>query len=68
LSFVGKGDSGAGFTVRSHTGSFKIIGIVSAAILEFGENCRSDSYAVFTNVPLFVDWILTQTGRADEIR
>lgn len=68
LDFSGKGDSGAGFVTESHSGSYKIIGIVSAAILNSTENCRPDSYVVFTNVPLFVNWILTETDRVDEIR
>jgi secreted trypsin-like serine protease len=68
LEFPGIGDSGAGFVTESHSGSYKIIGIVSAAILSSTEKCNSDGFVVFTNVPLFVDWLLTQIGRADEIR
>ncbi|KAL7013544.1 hypothetical protein ACKWTF_015456 [Chironomus riparius] len=62
-----KGDSGAGFVTESLSGLYQIIGIVSAAILSLTENCQPDSYVVFTNVPLFVNWILTETGRADVI-
>ena len=53
--------------VESKSGAFKIIGIVSVAVLNTTENCSSNSYAVFTNVPLFVEWILKETGRKDEI-
>ena len=66
--FLGKGDSGAGFVVRSPTSSFKIIGIVSASLLRQDENCRPDNYVVFTNVPIFVDWILKEIDREKEIR
>lgn len=68
LEFPGKGDSGTGFVIESHYGAYKIIGIASAAIFSLEENCKPDSYAVFTSVPKFVDWILTETGRAEEIR
>ncbi|XP_070504868.1 uncharacterized protein [Chironomus tepperi] len=62
-----KSDSGAGFVVESHFGSSTIIGIVSSATISNTENCKFDSYVVFTNVPKFVNWILTETGRADVI-
>ncbi|XP_070504895.1 uncharacterized protein [Chironomus tepperi] len=62
-----RGDSGAGFVVKSFKSTFEVIGIVSAAILARDENCRANSYTVFTSVPLFVDWILREIGRDKEI-
>jgi secreted trypsin-like serine protease len=56
-----QGDSGGGFYVQNdnvHT----VSGIVSAGF----PNCSASPYAVFTNVPKFVDWIKKEMAKEDE--
>jgi secreted trypsin-like serine protease len=55
-----QGDSGGGFYVQNDN-SYTVSGIVSAG----SPNCNASQYAVFTNVPKFVDWIRQEMAKED---
>jgi secreted trypsin-like serine protease len=48
-----KGDSGSGFYVQNGDSSFTVSGIVSSGSFY----CNASQYAIFTSVPMFVEWI-----------
>jgi hypothetical protein len=51
------GDSGGGFILKDPvTKRWRILGIISSAIITLGE-CDPNKYSVFTNVVSFLDWI-----------
>jgi secreted trypsin-like serine protease len=56
-----RGDSGGGFFVKS-SNVFTVTGIVSAGSFD----CDSIQFAVFTNVPNFIDWIREDMVKEDE--
>jgi secreted trypsin-like serine protease len=56
-----RGDSGSGFYVKSGS-TYTVNGIVSAGSF----HCDDDQFAVFTNVPKFVDWIKQEMAKEDE--
>lgn len=52
------GDSGGGFYIHSSDNSpFVVQGIVSAGVKKTDDQCRIDIPSLYTNVPMFVDWI-----------
>ncbi|CAO1385621.1 unnamed protein product [Diamesa hyperborea] len=53
------GDSGSGFFVKSNR-KYYLRGLVSSS-LTIGQQCDTSSYAVYTNILKFTDWI-TQTA------
>jgi secreted trypsin-like serine protease len=56
-----RGDSGGGFYVKSGD-SYTVNGIVSAGSF----HCDDDQFAIFTNVPKFVDWIKQEMAKEDD--
>jgi len=50
------GDSGSGLIVTDGT-AFYLRGIVSSSLLNAKRGCDVDSYAVFTDVTKYIDWI-----------
>jgi secreted trypsin-like serine protease len=56
-----KGDSGGGFYTKSGD-AYTVNGIVSNG----SPNCNASQYAVFTNVPNFVEWIRQEMAKEDE--
>jgi secreted trypsin-like serine protease len=56
-----RGDSGGGFYVKSGS-TYTVNGVVSAGSF----NCDDDQFAIFTNVPKFVDWIKQEMAKEDE--
>lgn len=50
------GDSGGGYFFISN-GTFYLRGIVSSSMFHFGGDCDVDTYAVYTNVFKFLDWM-----------
>jgi secreted trypsin-like serine protease len=57
-----KGDSGGGFYVQNDN-TYTVNGVVSAG----SPNCSASPFAVFTNVPNFVDWIKQEMDQEKEI-
>jgi secreted trypsin-like serine protease len=57
-----QGDSGGGFYVQNDN-SYTVSGIVSAGF----PNCSASPYAMFTNVPKFVEWIRQEMAKEDEV-
>jgi secreted trypsin-like serine protease len=53
-----RGDSGGGFYVKS-SGIYIVNGVVSAG----SPDCNEDRFAVFTNVPKFVEWIRQEIAK-----
>lgn len=52
------GDSGGALFII-HENTFYLRGIVSSSLFHFGESCDVNTYAVFTDVLKFSDWILS---------
>jgi secreted trypsin-like serine protease len=53
-----QGDSGGGFfQLDESTGTFRLVGIISASLYDPFGDCRSDIYSVFTDVSKFIPWI-----------
>lgn len=53
---VCQGDSGGGFFVR-HDGTYYLRGVISASIFDISHGCSVKSYALFTDLVNFSDWI-----------
>lgn len=57
------GDSGGGLYVK-YNGAYYLRGVVSASLLDANDECDVYSYAIYTNVKLFNNWI--QSVSVDE--
>jgi secreted trypsin-like serine protease len=64
-----QGDSGGGLLVFDTTArSFNLVGIVSGSLYNSMNDCEINTYSVFTDVAIFVDWINERVEKTKDFK